>query len=248
MSAQALGWVIGYYALVTGSGNLGSDVHLLTPARHFANAPSPTVLCQRWRDGLHRFLEEAVAESAPAGVALHTIPHRKEALTVFGEATHSLADFYAHTNWIELAVARHVRPGLAPLLGERCVPTAFPPALQSGYSNHLTGGLSGCPRTGPPPPFRYCDAQLNKDDDKPRHHGHDKALSDGTTYFQVAVRLATQATAALWQALHDRILARYGANPTIDAPCVFHKLAWGGDASCQKRTTARRPTTERGGA
>jgi hypothetical protein len=233
---------------VTGSGNLGSDVHLLTPARHFANAPSPTVLCQRWRDGLHRFMEEAVAESAPAGAALRTIPHRKQALTVFGEATHSLADFYAHTNWIELAVARHVRPGLAPVLGDRCVPSAFPPALQSGYSNHLKGGLSGCPRTGPPPPFRYCDAQLNKDDDKPRHHGHDKALADGTTYFQEAVLLATQATAALWQTLHDRILARYGANPAVNAPCVFHKLAWGGDASCQKRTSARRPTTERGGA
>jgi hypothetical protein len=72
-------------------------------------------------------------------------------------------------------------------------------------------------------------------------------LADGTTYFQEAVLLATQATAALWQTLHDRIVARYGANPAVDAPCVFHKLAWGGDASCQKRTVAR-PPTERGGA
>jgi hypothetical protein len=90
--------------------------------------------------------------------------------------------------------------------------------------------------------------QLDKDDDKPGHHGHDKALADGTTYFQVAVRLTTQATARLWQTLHDRIMARYGRNPAIDAQCILYKLAWGGDASCQKRTTAWWPTTECGGA
>jgi hypothetical protein len=60
--------------------------------------------------------------------------------------THALADFYAHSNWIELQFAAQVSPGPAPLVSLGCDPAALAAALQTGYFS-LGSGLDGCPGT-----------------------------------------------------------------------------------------------------
>jgi hypothetical protein len=48
------------------------------------------------------------------------------------------------------------------------------------------------------------------------------------------VAYATQATKNVWEELHRRIIARYESDKTIDAECLFTKLAWGKDRSCHR--------------
>lgn len=104
---QGLEWVIGDrmillgHIIPLGGGNLGSDQHQFAPERHFDMASSPADICTRRNEGLAVFMNLAVALTAPDMDG--RLGNRKGALESFGEATHSLADFYAHTNWIELA-------------------------------------------------------------------------------------------------------------------------------------------------
>jgi hypothetical protein len=57
------------------------------------------------------------------------------------------------------------------------------------------------------------------------------------TYHQAAKAIATRATRTAWQALHDRIVARYETDAT-DGECVFMKLAWDGDRTCHRKWRA----------
>ncbi|MBV9544065.1 MAG: hypothetical protein JOY61_06780 [Chloroflexi bacterium] len=221
------------------SANLSSDLHQLSPERHFDNAANPSDICDRWDKGLRQFLQQAVDASAPKGPEKRELTDRQGALNAFGLATHAVEDFYSHTNWLELNLGQGTL-GTAPLLGSQCDPAAFPGELQSGYFS-VTSPPDGCPGTGifgtgtpqPPPPFKYCHAQLNKDD--PNTSEGAKQAPDGTTYHVLARRLATTATADAWQALHERIVSKYGADQSTDAECLFMNLAWGGSTTCQRR-------------
>jgi hypothetical protein len=223
MSEQALGWVI--------TANKLSDLYQLTPERHFDNAPDRETICDRWKYGLKVFLDRAVELSAPMGRERQMLENRKGALKAFGAATHALADFYAHTNWVELSVAQKNLEALAPLFGETCQSSDFPTQLESGYFS-LRYGICGCPKVAgeltPPKGYRYCHEQLAKDHPD-KGHGAERISVDGPTYHEVAVLLATRATRQLWKALHDGIVGRY-TDRTTDAEALFVKLAWGQDS------------------
>jgi hypothetical protein len=155
--------------------------------------------------------------------------NRKGVLKAFGAATHALADFYAHTNWVELSVAQKNPEVLAPLFGKTCQINDFPMQLESGYFN-LWYGIKGCPKVAgmfkPPKGYRYCHEQIAKDHPD-KGHGAERISVDGPTYHEVAVVLATRATNQLWKTLHDNIVTRYSTDVTGDVETFFMKLAWG---------------------
>jgi hypothetical protein len=194
------------------SANLWCDLHQLSPERHFDNGPNPAALCALWQRGVDTYLRRAVAACMPGPPAASQSPDVQTALRAFGQATHALADFYSHTNWIELAVARGEEPLPAPLVDDTCAPDCFPAELQSGYFS-VRHGLSGCPTRGgkpcPPAGYRYCHAQLNKDAPN-RGHGAERTSPTGTTYHEVAVGLAIAATRESWDALRGRLWEAYG--------------------------------------
>ncbi len=223
MSSQALGWII--------TANKLCDLYQFTPERHFDNAANRAMICVHWKKGLNVFIARAIELSAPTGQAKRPLKNRKGALKAFGAATHALADFYAHTNWIELGVSQGNRETLAPLLGETCNVSDFPVELESGYFS-LWYGISGCPQIAgkpkPPRGYSYCHEQLAKDHPD-KGHGADRIGVSGPTYHELAVLQATRATRELWEMLHDRIVLKYGVDTAIDAEAVFGELAWGKD-------------------
>jgi hypothetical protein len=231
MSAEALNWVTGSFF---GGGNRGSDRHQMSPERHFDGARNPTEICDRWKKGFDTFLKRAVELAAPKGAEKRELEDRKGALEAFGEATHALADFYSHTNWVELHELSHNRTPLAmpqaPILDQRCDPAAFSSRLHSGYFS-VSHGASGCPSAGPPAGYPSCHSQLAKDEGA-SGHGGDK-ISGNVSYHEAAVALSIRATKSAWRALHDRIVAKYLTDAT-DGECVFTKLAWGGERSCHR--------------
>ena len=217
MSYQALNWII--------TANRLCDLHQFTPERHFDNAPNRDILCAHWKKGLKTYIDQAIDLSAPVHSSRLMLRSRKRALQAFGAATHTLADFYAHTNWVELGVDRGVPETLAPLLGDVCHASDFPIGLQSGYFS-LRHGIRGCPESGPPPGYKYCHEQIAKDHPD-KGHGADYISTVGCTYYELAMSLASRATLRLWEALHDRIIVRY--NTIIDAEAIFLELSWGKD-------------------
>jgi len=223
LNAQALTWITGS---LTGGGNLGADRHQLSPEKHFDSAKNPAEICQLWEKGLNDALKRAVELAAPVGMEKRELDDRQEALEAFGEATHALADFYSHTNWIELHELSHYQTPLAipqaPILGQRCDSSAFSPRLHSGYFSP-SHGFSGCPSAGPPAGFGSCHSQLAKDEGT-SGHGKDKIGGGNVTYHEAAVAVSIRATRSAWKALHDRIVARYLTDAT-DGECVFTKLA-----------------------
>jgi hypothetical protein len=246
MSADALDTVYGYFAGLVGSGNAGQDVF---PGQYHAeyhvdSARNPEEICTLWSEGFQSFMDTAVRLSAPKGVEKRELEDRNGALAAFGQATHAMADFYSHTNWVELHADAGRRPGQAPLLDGVCNPSAFPPTLQSGYADMneyiANGGASWCPGMTPPPGFTYCHDDLNKDEPEGTHGGRrpgppgNQTFIAGETFHSLAVGLATQGTRDMWEALHTRIVKAYDSE-TVDGECVFQKLAFGGTKSCLKR-------------
>jgi hypothetical protein len=187
--------------------NKRSDLHQLAPEYHFDSAPDSRALCELQRRGLDAWLTRAVARAAPPGREAGPL-ERRRALADFGRATHALADFYAHTNWIELALARGESPLPAPLLAGSSALAQLPAGLQSGYF-HLRHGLTGCPRGGPPAGFAFCHAQLNKDSPR-RGHGAEQPGRADLTYHDIAVQLAIASTRSAWDALCSGIRAAQG--------------------------------------
>jgi hypothetical protein len=243
MSAEALTWVTGSFF---GGGNRGSDRHQMSPERHFDGAKNPAEICDRWKRGLDAFLKKTVELAAPKGAEKRELEDRKGALEAFGEATHALADFYSHTNWVELHELSHNATPLAmpqaPILAQSCDPAAFSSRLHSGYFS-VSSGASGCPSGGPPAGYPSCHSQLAKDE-ATSGHGKDK-ISGNVTYHEAAVALSIRATKSAWKALHDRVVAKY-LTDTTDGECVFTKLAWGGDRSCHRRWGAKGKITTHG--
>jgi hypothetical protein len=194
--------------------NLGCDLCQLSPEWHFDSASNPEALLTLWRRGGRKALVQTVMR--------YCRPHRGRpqhpylACLAIGAASHATADFYAHTNWIELYLqdcSADAIP-LAPLYDLDCTVDQFPKGLQSGYF-HLRYGAQGCRRKGgiyyPPPGFDYAHAQLAKDFP---HKGHGADLisskAEALTYFDIAIRLAADGTRRMWQSLSDLLLAEYG--------------------------------------
>jgi len=206
--------------------NLRSDLHQLAAERHFDNGPDRAALCALWRRGAHAYLAHAAARCAPRDGDARRLADRRGALRAFGLAAHALADFYAHTNWVELAVARGEEPAPAPLLGDSLDPGDLPDDLRSGYFS-LRHGLGGCPtrdgRPCAPPPFTWCHAQLNKDAPH-RGRGAERPTPSGPTYHELAVGLAISTTRDAWRSLIERLCTAYGVER---GERIHTTLAWG---------------------
>jgi hypothetical protein len=204
---EALGDALGPRSLrLVMRANRRSDLHQLAPEYHFDSAPDARTLCDLWQRGLHTWLMRTTILSGlsmAAGSPSARLAGYHDALANFGRATHALADFYSHTNWIELATSKGETPVPAPLLGDTCDPQALPSGLQSGYFS-LRHGLNGCPRGGPPPGFAYCHSGLNKDAPN-RGHGAERPTPGGPTYHEIAVQLAVASTRAAWEPLAEAI-------------------------------------------
>lgn len=210
--------------------NWDSDAHQVSPHRHFDNADGPGAICVRWLTGINAWLDEVVSFVEPADDEKRTLKDRKQALERIGWVTHSTQDFYSHTNYVELGLP----PPPRGFMLASCSPSALDPRLQSGYfdaARALDKPFSGCPANlqlpfgppvpDPPAPFRFCHWQLNKDNpDRPGH--------------ATAAAYATLATRNAWEEVHRRILAKYESDKTIDAECLFTKLAWGKGRSCHR--------------
>jgi len=181
-------------------GNMTTDLHQFSDELHFDNAGSRQEICAKWEKRLNASFNRAVELSEPVGLMGDQLSDREGALEAYGRVTHTVADFYSHTNWIESWLERSpgVLPPTAPILSTRCDPDAFPPDLVSGYFN-LFYGIDGCPGTafggGPAPPegYRYCHDQLAKDH-RDEGHGAENVPFVGVTHHEVAVALATAAT------------------------------------------------------
>lgn len=217
MSPQALGWVI--------TANKLSDLHQFAPERHFDNAPNREALCERWEHGFKTYLDRAVELSVSVSGKRQVLKDRKGALQSFGAASHALADFYAHTNWVELGVTRGDSETLAPLCDDIFRVDDFPAELESGYFS-LRYGMSGCPKTGAPQGYTYCHEGLAKDHPD-KGHGADRAQMAGPTYHELAVALAIRATRQLWTTLCNRIMVTCSTMTDVDVSAVIFELAWG---------------------
>jgi len=204
--------------------NKRSDLHQFAAERHFDNGPTREALWALRQQGLDTYLARTIARARPAGGG--RLAHRLAALRAYGLATHTLADFYAHTNWVELAVARGEESHLAPLLDAASGPSDLPDGLQSGYFS-LRHGPSGCPTCAgqpcAPAGYRYCHVQLNKDAPD-RGHGAERTTPGGPTYHALAVALAISTTRASWEALASRLQAAYGEEARWIVPALAGKL------------------------
>jgi hypothetical protein len=218
LDAQALDWVT--------SANVASDLDQLSSERHFDNIDNRQKLCKLWQKGFNTYMEKAMALSAPKDGPVIFPKDRKGALSAFGQASHAMADFYAHSNWVELNLAQGETEKLAPLFGLECSPEDFPEGLQSGYYN-IIYGLKGCPlKDGmfqPPDGFGQCHETLNKDTPD-KGHGAELSAPGGPSYHEIAMHLAVLATQSLWQTFHERLISRYGQET---GETIFTALAWG---------------------
>lgn len=194
--------------------NASCDIEQWRPERHFDSGRDVAALGDLWGRGLRQYLTLAVERATP-GVS-GAPRDRLGALWALGMASHALADFYAHTNWVEL---RGADAPLAPLLGDTWPTAALDTDLASGYYS-LRYGVRGCPcRDGayiPPDGHRFCHTTLNKDTPR-RGHGADPIVPGGPTHHAVAVRLAVDATRALWTALRAEVTAATGDESRADA-------------------------------
>jgi hypothetical protein len=219
MSESTLAWII--------TSNLRSDLVQWQPARHFDCCKDREAICGLWQKGFKTYFERSIKMAAPDKTEPLVLHNRRSALASFGLASHALADFYAHSNWVELWAAKKEYHRLAPLLKKACIPGDFPEGLQTGYFG-IRYGIKGCPEKDgilqPPQGFDYCHGQLAKDyPDK--GHGADRITSGGTTCFEVAMNLAIRATRELWKYWLDQIAQTHRGIGDIEA--INNLLAWG---------------------
>lgn len=97
----AMGEIVG--SIWNGSGNLGSDLYQSDEYRHFDNAPSPAVICARASQAWTTFVARIDRGSQVQGFpGYDRVVNSVDARSAFGALTHSLQDFYSHSNWLEL--------------------------------------------------------------------------------------------------------------------------------------------------
>jgi hypothetical protein len=236
MSGDALDEVTNYGIAVPSSGepelsNLalapGASLHGLTFEQLWDNAPDATAICGRLAT-VTAVLKYALDQAAPKGTAYKELTDGKKARRAFGLAAVLLSNFYAHSNWVELAADQGIMPVPAQLAGN-CGPGSLPAKLQTGYFN-AASGPDGCPKTGatpkPPAPYSYCFSQLSKDSGD-SGHGAQRAtkLAGQPTYHDLAQQLAIDATKQLFTGLHNTIVQTYTPESwNANGQCVFDKL------------------------
>ena len=257
MSTDALAATLGGFWTINPTGVLGSDQYQSNEGRHYDNAPSAAAICVRWAEGQWTFDQEVIAKSDPGPDALvATLRARAEALDSLGAAFHAVQDFYAHSNWVEYNLERGVIPPPAPFVsGTTCQPADVPLGVQTGYYEwrasrpFVNGGpFWACPPTGPPPEYRYCHADLNKDKPtSPEGRRMARALwppsstaaAPPGTLYSLAADVATTATRDHLPLLGALMASRYTPeNSNSTGVCLFRKLIGAWDGPCIDLTGA----------
>jgi hypothetical protein len=216
--------------LESGQGNLGSDLHQTDTYRHFDNAPDRQAVCDRATAAWARFYVEIRDSVQPQHAPEYDqIGGIRNARSAFGALTHSLQDFYAHSNWVELYVASGQRPPLALALFPNCVAQSLPTGLHTGYFD-LYYGLGGCPNSPlndawiPPPGFDFCHETLNKDSDQTRH-GRELIPGTATTFHARAAQLARAHTDALFNTILATLQADWKTKfPQVRPDCLVQHV------------------------
>lgn len=219
--------------LVSGQGNLGSDRHQADTYRHFDNAPDRQAVCDRANAAWTRFYAEirdsVQPQNAPEYDQIGGIGNARSA---FGALAHSLQDFYAHSNWVELYVALGQSPPLALALFPNCATPSLPSGLQTGYFD-LLYGLTGCPTREitpnnyvwvVPSGFGFCHETLNKDSDQTRH-GRELIPGAATTFHAQAAQMARAHTDALFDAVVANLQADWKTKfPQVRTDCLVERV------------------------
>ena len=220
---EVLDTVVGTFA--SGRGNLGSDRHQADAFRHFDNAPDPVTVCSRANEAWATFYGEIRSSVRPGAVSETLVAQGTEkAREAFGALTHSVQDFYAHSNWIEIFLARGTAPPLADTLFPACDSSAFPEELQTGYYAFELTNWGGCPEGGPPSPYEFCHETLNKDNNSSLE-GAKTALPEGVTYHQLAVQLATAHTKKLYSVVTNSLVQDWTKDfPRARAECLVSRV------------------------
>ncbi len=207
-----------------GIGAVGSDLSPAQAFRHFDNAKNPADICTRARDAWNFYIPAVTSGARPAGPGFTVLVNGPGARSAFGGLAHALADFYSHSNWVELnaAAGQPEQPG--PALFPTCDPAALPAALHTGYFS-LIYGPTGCPPFGPPPNgFQDCHSTLNKDGPY-TSRGRTPVPGTGMNHFDLAALLATRATTDLYWQVRGLVATTVNAqNPGADGDCVAKKL------------------------
>jgi hypothetical protein len=205
----------------------GASLHALAFEQIWDNGATPADLCGRF-SMVAAALKFSLDQAAPKGAEYRELTDDKKARRAFGLAAVLLSNFYAHTNWVELAADRGVKPGLAPLNGG-CTPGSLPADLQSGYYN-ASSAPDGCPKVAgvarPPAPFKLCFSDLNKDS-ADSGHGAQRATKLGgqPTYHDLAQGLAIEATRQLFTGFRELVVQTYTPETwNANGQCVFDKL------------------------
>lgn len=219
---------------LSGTGNLGSDRYQADAYRHFDNAPDPATVCTRARDAWTRFYNEirtaVTPGTAPEYSDVQGVDRARES---FGALTHSLQDFYAHSNWTELFVDVGQTPPTADALFPSCSPGQLPAGLQTGYYEFALTNWGGCPKTGPPAGYKFCHETLNKDDGAAIQGGR---TIPGTplTYHQVAAQLAGAHTTKLYQLVVTQLRNAWAAAyPNARADCLIERVFQASTQPCR---------------
>ncbi|MCW2651788.1 MAG: hypothetical protein JWR32_2764 [Mycobacterium sp.] len=219
-----------------GAGAVGSDLFQNDEFRHFDNAKNPADVCVRARDAWNTFIPIVLSGARPAGPGSTVLANGLGARSAFGGLAHALADFYAHSNWVELnsAAGQPEQPG--PPLFPTCNPAALPGGLHTGFFK-LIYGLTGCPPGGPPPGFEECHLALNKDGPSTSRGGV-PVPGTNMNHFDLAMLLATRATTELYGQVRSLVASTVNAhNPGVDGECVAKKLFQPGFEPCAGLTT-----------
>lgn len=175
-----------------------------------------------------------VPNTLPCGYAEGVDKRAKcEILKHFGAALHAAQDFYAHSNWVDIAdqtkpIGKTNPPGLAkrgraPWLDLRISEPEFPEGLISGCGgiDAVTDGEGGC--VGKKGKKRVDHATLNKDNGyviPGRSLGKTPrgVLNDN---FQFAVDAAIEETGDKWQTLIESLIITYGETDGAKIVCAI---------------------------
>lgn len=206
-----------------GAGAVGSDLYANDAFRHFDNAKNPADICVRARDAWKLFIPILLSGAQPAGPGFTVLSNGPAARSAFGGLAHALADFYSHSNWVELNIAGGQPEQLAAGLFPTCDPAALPNGLHTGFFSPIFGP-AGCPLLGPPPGFEQCHLTLNKDGPN-TIRGRVPVPGTGMNHFGLAMLLATRATTELYEQVRSLVASRVNAqHPDADGGCVARKL------------------------
>lgn len=218
-----------------GGGAVGSDAFPSDTFRHLDSAASPADICARAQGAWNVFSPSLFNGAQPAGPGYTSLANGPAARSAFGGLAHAVADFYSHSNWVDVNIAAGQPNTPGPQLFPTCDPASMPADVHTGFFS-LIYGPGGCPLGGPPPGYQECHSTLNKDSSF-TSRGQTPVPGTDMNEYDLAAQLATQATAQLYDQIRGMVVDSVNAaHPDADGECVAHKLFDAGLVPCAKNS------------